>query len=112
MKKIEAYFRPEKTGAVRKAVEELDITGLNICQVDGHGKQRGAVQRFNGHEYTVGIFPKTKLEIVVKDSDVKTVVDAIVAGARTGKCGDGKIFISDVTEVVRIRTGEMGETGL
>jgi len=112
MKKIEAFIRPEKTGAVRKAVEALDITGLNIAQVDGCGKQRGTVQKFNGCEYKVGILPKTKIEIVVADNDVKKVVDAIVAAARTGEVGDGKIFVSAIEEAVRIRTGETGKGGL
>ena len=112
MKKIEAFIRPEKTGAVRKAVEALDITGLNLTQVDGCGKQRGTVQKLNGCEFKVGILPKTKLEIVVADSDVKKVVDAIVTASRTGKVGDGKIFVSPVDEVIRIRTGESGEAGL
>jgi len=112
MKKIEAFIRPEKVGAVRKALEEVDITGLNIAQVDGHGKQRGTVQKFRGTEYKVGILPKTKIEIVVRDEQVEKVCAAIIEVARTGEVGDGKIFISPVEEVIRIRTGERGGTAL
>lgn len=112
MKKIEAFIRPDKVGPVRKVLEEVDITGLNITQVDGHGKQKGTTQKFGGREYKVGILPKTKLEIVVKDTQVKKVTDAIIAAARTGRIGDGKIFISPVEDVIRIRTGETGESTL
>jgi nitrogen regulatory protein P-II 1 len=112
MKKIEAFIRPEKVCAVRKAVETAGITGLNITQVDGHGTQRGTVQKINGCEYKVGILPKTKLEIVVRDADVTKIVEAIVGAARTGEVGDGKIFVSAVEEAIRIRTGETGEAGL
>jgi nitrogen regulatory protein P-II 1 len=112
MKKIEAFIRPEKVGAVRRALEKVDINGLNITQVDGHGKQKGTVQKFGGSEYKVGILPKTKLEIVVRGNDVTAVVDAIIEAAKTGEIGDGKIFISPVEEAIRIRTQEKGENAL
>ncbi len=109
MEKIEAYIRPEKVGAVCKALGEAGINGLNITQVDGHGKQRGTVQKIGSEEYKVGILPKTKLEIVVRDQDVNKFIDVIIAAARTGEIGDGKIFVSSIEEAIRIRTGEKGE---
>lgn len=109
MKKIEAYIRPEKVGTVRKALERVGINGLNITQVDGHGKQRGTIQRIGGEEYKVGILPKTKLEIVVRDQEVNKFIDVIIAASRTGEIGDGKIFVSSIEEAIRIRTGEKGE---
>lgn len=112
MKKIEAFVRPEKVTAVRKALDAIKINGLNISQVDGHGKQGGCVQKFAGMECKVGILPKTKLEIVVRNKDVKCVVNTIIEAARTGMIGDGKIFICPVDEAIRIRTGERGDKAL
>jgi len=109
MKKIEAYIRPEKVGTVRKELEKSGINGLNITQVDGHGKQRGIIQKIGGEEYKVGILPKTKLEIVVRDQDIDKFVEVIIAASKTGEIGDGKIFISSIEEAIRIRTGEKGE---
>jgi nitrogen regulatory protein P-II 1 len=112
MKKIAAIIRPERVGAVRKALENVNCPGLTIIQVDGHGNQRGTVQKIQGEEYKVGLLPKTKLELVVKDSEVQKVVAAIKDAARTGQIGDGKIFVSPMEEVIRIRTGETGEGAL
>jgi nitrogen regulatory protein PII len=112
MKKIEACIRAEKVGAVRKALEKVDISGLTLYQVDGHGKQRGKVQKFNGEEFKVGILPKAKLEIISKDEEVKSIIEAIIAAARTGEFGDGKIIVTPVEELIRIRTGETGERAL
>ena len=112
MKKITAIIRPERVGAARKALEKADCPGLTIIQVDGHGNQRGTVQKIMGEEYKVGLLPKTKLELVVKDSEVQKVVAAIRDAARTGQIGDGKIFVSPVEEAIRIRTGETGEGAL
>jgi nitrogen regulatory protein P-II 1 len=112
MKKIAAIIRPECVGAVRKALENVDCPGLTIIQVDGHGNQRGTIQKIRGMEYKVGILPKTKLELVVRDSEVQKVVAAILGSARTGQIGDGKIFVSPIEEVIRIRTGETGEGAL
>jgi nitrogen regulatory protein P-II 1 len=112
MKKVAAIIRPERVGAVRRALEKIACPGLTIIQVDGHGNQHGTVQKIQGEEYKVGLLPKTKLEMVVKDSDVKNVIEAIRASAATGQIGDGKIFISAIEEVVRIRTGETGENAL
>jgi len=105
-------IRSERVGAVRRALEQVNCPGLTIIQVDGHGNQRGSVQKILGEEYKVGILPKTKIELVVKDSDVLGVAEAITAAARTGQIGDGKIFVSPVEEVIRIRTGEKGEGAL
>lgn len=112
MKKISAIIRPERVGAVRRALEVIDCPGLTIIQVDGHGNQRGTIQKIMGEEYKVGLLPKTKIELVVKDSEVQKVVAAIRDAARTGQIGDGKIFVSPIEEVIRIRTGESGEGAL
>ena len=112
MKKIEALIRSEKVGAVRKALEEINCPGLTITQVDGHGNQRGTFQEFAGQKYKVGILPKTKIEIVVDDKDLKKSVAAITGAAKTGTIGDGKIFITTIDEVIKIRTGEKGREAL
>lgn len=112
MKKVSAVIRSEVVGAVRRALEKIDCPGLTIIQVDGHGNQRGTIQKIMGEEYKVGLLPKTKVELVVRDADVPVVAEAIVNAARTGQIGDGKIFISPVEEVIRIRTGEKGEGAL
>ena len=96
MKKIEAIIRSEKVGVVRKALDDLPFAGLTITQVDGHGKQRGTVQKLSNQEFRVGILPKTKIEIIVEDKNLDKVVDAILMAARTGVIGDGKIFISSI----------------
>ena len=112
MKKIEAIIRPEKLTEVRQALEKVGFPGLNVTEVEGHGKQKGVVQQWRGDQYRVDMLPKVKLEIVVSDKDVKKIVQAIVDTAKTGGVGDGKIFISPVEEVVRIRTGELSEMAL
>jgi nitrogen regulatory protein P-II 1 len=112
MKKIEACIRAEKVGPVRKALEKVSISGLTLYQVDGHGKQRGKIQKYNGEEFKVGILPKAKLEIIARDEEVKAIVEAIIAAAKTGEFGDGKIIIAPVEEVIRIRTNEIGEKAL
>ena len=109
MKKIEAIIRPEKVDAVRKAYEELGYAGVTITDVKGHGRQKGLVQRWRGQEYRVDFLPKVKIEIVVSDSDVEKLVDAIAEAATTGEIGDGKIFIAPIDDAVRIRTKERGE---
>ena len=112
MKKIEAIIRSERLGIVRKALEELSYPGLTITEVKGHGKQRGITQQWRGQEYRVELLPKIKIEIVVLDEDVPGTVDTIVRTARTGKIGDGKIFILPVEGVVRIRTGDRNENAI
>ena len=112
MKKIEAIFRQEKLDDVRQALEKVGFPGLNITEVEGHGKQNGVVQQWRGEQYRVELLPKVRLEIVVSDTDVKKILQAIQDAAKTGSVGDGKIFVSGVEEVIRIRTGETGESAL
>ena len=112
MKKIEAIVRPEKVEAVRQALEEVDSPGLMITEIEGHGKQKGLTQQWRGRKYKVELLPKVKIEIVVKDQDVERITKAISEAAKTGKIGDGKIFVYPVENVLRIRTGEKGEAAL
>ena len=97
---------------MRQALEKVGFPGLNVSEVEGHGKQKGVVQQWRGDQYRVELLPKVRLEIVVSDKDVKKIVQAIEEVSKTGKVGDGKIFVSPVDEVIRIRTGEMGEAAL
>lgn len=106
MKKITAVIRVEKLEETRDALEEKGYPGLMLVRIEGHGKQKGMKQQFRGREYTIDLIPKVKLEIVAKDEDVKKIVEAIISVAKTGQAGDGKIFVSPVSEVYRIRTGE------
>ena len=109
MKKIEAIVKPFKLDEVREALSEVGITGLTVTEVKGFGRQKGHTELYRGAEYVVDFLPKVKVEVVVPDSLVEKAMDAIVKAARTGKIGDGKIFVVDVGQVVRIRTGETGE---
>src|SRR3989338_4715653 len=106
MKKIEAIIRPEKMDEVRRALEASGYPGITITQVEGHGKQKGSVQQWRGEVYKVDLLAKTKIEIVVVDGDVEKILRAIQKASSTGSVGDGKIFVSDVTDVMRIRTSE------
>ena len=112
MKKIEAIIRPEKLDDVRKAIEAVGYPGITITEAEGHGKQKGVVQQWRGETYRVDFLPKVKLELVVGDADVERIIKAIIAAAKTGSVGDGKIFVSDVRDVIKIRTGERGEDAL
>lgn len=112
MKKIEAIVRPEKVEAVRKALEKSGYPGITITEVEGHGKQKGVIQQWRGEKYRIELLPKTKIEIVVTDKDVDRILESILQVARTGSVGDGKVFVSDVREAVRIRTGEKGEVAV
>jgi nitrogen regulatory protein P-II 1 len=112
MQKIEAIIQPSKLDAVKDAVLEAGVDGITILEARGHGRQKGHTEFYRGREYTVDLLPKIKLEIVVADEIVEKVVQAIVGAARTGKIGDGKIFISPVTEAIRIRNDERGPTAL
>ncbi len=112
MKKIEAIIRVEKVDEVRRALEKVGFPGLHIAEVEGHGKQKGVVQQWRGEQYRVELLPKSKLEIVVNDKDVRKIVQAIQDAAKTGAVGDGKIFVSSVEEVIRIRTAETGDSAL
>ena len=112
MKKIEAIFKPFKLDEVREALSEVGITGLTVTEVKGFGRQRGHTELYRGAEYVVDFLPKVKIEIVVPDPMVERSIDAILKAARTGKIGDGKIFVTSVEQVVRIRTGETGEAAV
>ncbi|MFA5929119.1 MAG: P-II family nitrogen regulator [Candidatus Margulisiibacteriota bacterium] len=110
MKKIEAIVRPEKLDDIIEKLESFGYSGLNVTEVSGHGRQKGIVEQFRGKEYKLTFMPKVKLEIVVKDSQAEKIVSAICEAAFTGEVGDGKIFISEVTDAVRVRTKERGES--
>jgi nitrogen regulatory protein P-II 1 len=112
VKKIEAIIKPFKLEEVREALHEIGVTGLTTTDVKGFGRQKGHTELYRGAEYAVDFLPKVKIEIVVAERLVERVVDAITASARTGKIGDGKIFVSSVEQVVRIRTGESGEDAI
>lgn len=108
MKKIEAIIRPEKLAVVRTALEAGGYPGLTISEVEGHGKQKGALQCWHGENYKVDYLPKIKIEIVCTAEELYRIIDTIVGAAQTGELGDGKIFISEIQEVIRIRTREKG----
>jgi nitrogen regulatory protein PII len=109
MKKIEAIIKPFKLDEVKDALSAVGIEGMTASEVKGFGRQKGHTETYRGNEYTVDFLPKIKLEIVVSDSVVQSAVDAIVKAAKTGKIGDGKVFVSSVEDVLRIRTEERGE---
>ena len=108
MKKIEAIIKPFKLDEVREALSEVGITGLTVTEVKGFGRQKGHTELYRGAEYVVDFLPKVKIEVVVDDPMADSVVDAIIKAARTGKIGDGKIFVQNIEQVIRIRTGETG----
>ena len=112
MKKIEAIIKPFKLDEVREALSEVGITGLTVTEVKGFGRQKGHTELYRGAEYVVDFLPKIKIEIVVASDQVEPDIDAIVKAARTGKIGDGKIFVTSVEQVVRIRTGETNEAAI
>jgi nitrogen regulatory protein PII len=112
MKKIEVIIRPFKLDEVKEALVEEGIRGLTITEVRGYGRQKGHTETYRGSEYKIEFIPKIKLEIVLDDNQVDSVVEAILRTAKTGQVGDGKIFISDVQEVIRIRTEESGREAL
>ena len=109
MKLVTAIIKPFKLDEVREALSELGVSGLTVTEVKGFGRQKGHTELYRGAEYVVDFLPKVKVEVVVGDALVDKAIDAIVKAARTGKIGDGKIFVFDVPQVVRIRTGETGE---
>jgi nitrogen regulatory protein P-II 1 len=112
MKKVETIIKPFKLDEVRESLAEAGVTGLTVTEVKGFGRQRGHTELYRGAEYVVDFLPKTKVEMIVSDDQVERVVEAIVKAARTGKIGDGKIFVSNVEQVVRIRTGETGDAAI
>ena len=112
MKKIEAVIKPFKLDEVKEALQEIGIQGLSVIEAKGFGRQKGHTELYRGAEYVVDFLPKVKIEVVVADAQVEQVIDAIVSAARTGKIGDGKIFVTAVEQAVRIRTGEEGADAL
>lgn len=112
MKKIVAIIKPFKLDEVREALSEIGIAGLTVTEVKGFGRQKGHSELYRGAEYVVDFLPKIKIEVVIADDIVDAAIDAIIKTARTGKIGDGKIFISPVEQVIRIRTGELNEAAL
>lgn len=109
MKKVEAIIRPEMVAVVRKALEEHGVKGLTITQVLGHGAQLGVTQQWKGNAYKVDLLPKVELKMIIVDALLEPVLAAIAETARTGAVGDGKVFVSTVDDVMRVRTGERGE---
>ena len=112
MKKIEAIIRPFRIDDVREALGEMGVKGLTLTEVKGYGRQKGHTELYRGSEYQIDFLPKIKIEVVVADRLAEKVIETIVNAARTGQVGDGKIFISDVEDAVRVRTGESGEDAL
>ena len=112
MKKIEAVIKPFKLEDVKEALFEIGISGITVSEVKGHGRQQGHTELYRGAEYVVDFLPKIKIEIVVKEEDVEKVINTIMENARTGKIGDGKIFVMPVEKVIRIRTGEEDEEAI
>jgi nitrogen regulatory protein P-II 1 len=112
MKKIEAIIKPFKLTEVKDALNELGIQGMTVSEVKGFGRQKGHTEIYRGSEYTVDFLPKIKIETVLADDQVKVAVEAIVKAAKTGKIGDGKVFVSPIEEAIRIRTDERGESAV
>jgi nitrogen regulatory protein PII len=112
MKKIEAVLKPFKLDEVREALSEVGVTGLTVTEVKGFGRQKGHTELYRGAEYVVDFLPKVKVEVIVAEKDVQPCIDAVIKAARTGKIGDGKIFVTSVEQVVRIRTGETNEAAI
>ena len=112
MKKIEAIIKPFKLDEVREALSDIGVTGLTVTEVKGFGRQKGHTELYRGAEYVVDFLPKIKIELVVAEATVETAIDAIIKAARTGKIGDGKIFVMPVEQIVRIRTGETDEAAI
>jgi len=112
VKKIEAIIKPFKLDDVKEALQAVGIVGMTVNEVKGFGRQKGHTELYRGAEYTVDFLPKLKLELVISDNQVEETIEAITSAAKTGKIGDGKIFVSSVEQAVRIRTGEIGDAAL
>jgi nitrogen regulatory protein P-II 1 len=112
MKKLEAIIKPFKLDEVKEALQEVGVQGLSVVEVKGFGRQKGHTELYRGAEYVVDFLPKVKIEVVLSDDLVEPAIEAIIAAARTDKIGDGKIFVSPVEQVIRIRTGESGEDAI
>ena len=112
MKKIEAVIKPFKLDEVKEALQELGVQGMTVLEAKGYGRQKGQTELYRGAEYVVDFLPKIKIEVVVADDQLAGAIEAISQAARTGRIGDGKVFVSEVTEVIRIRTGESGASAI
>lgn len=112
MKKIEAIVRPERLEAVKEALGKFGIHGMTVSQVMGCGTQKGRTEVYRGHEYSINLLPKVKIEIVLRDQEVEKVIEVIATAARTGQVGDGKIFVCPAENAVRVRTGEQGDAAV
>jgi nitrogen regulatory protein P-II 1 len=112
MKKIEAIIKPFKLDEVREALSEIGVAGLTVTEVKGFGRQKGHTELYRGAEYVVDFLPKIKMEMIIPESLLESAIDVIIKAAHTGKIGDGKIFVSSVEQVIRIRTGETGESAV
>ncbi|NIO16355.1 MAG: P-II family nitrogen regulator [Deltaproteobacteria bacterium] len=112
MRKIEAIIKPFKLDEVKEALNEIGIQGMTVVEVKGYGRQKGHTELYRGAEYVVDFLPKIKVEIIVQDEMVEKVIETIESASRTGRIGDGKIFITDIADVIRIRTGERGEDAI
>ncbi|HEY1416183.1 MAG TPA: P-II family nitrogen regulator [Caulobacteraceae bacterium] len=112
MKKIEAVIKPFKLDEVKEALQELGLQGMTVVEAKGFGRQKGQTELYRGAEYVVDFLPKIKIEVVVEDAQLAAAVEAIQTAARTGRIGDGKIFVTDIMEVIRIRTGETGRAAI
>jgi nitrogen regulatory protein P-II 1 len=112
MKKIEAIIKPFKLDEVKEALQEIGIQGLSVTEVKGFGRQKGHTELYRGAEYVVDFLPKVKIEVVLSDDLADAAIEAIIDAAKTDKIGDGKIFVSDISQAIRIRTGESGEDAL
>jgi len=112
MKKIEAIIKPFKLDEVKEALQEIGIQGLSVTEVKGFGRQKGHTELYRGAEYVVDFLPKVKIDVILSDDQLDPAIEAIIAAAKTDKIGDGKIFVSDISQAIRIRTGETGEDAL
>lgn len=112
MKKIEAIIKPFKLDEVKEALQEMGVQGMTVIEAKGYGRQKGHTELYRGAEYVVDFLPKIKVEVVIADDQLEAALEAIVGAARTGRIGDGKIFVSEVLDVLRIRTGETGEAAV
>lgn len=112
MKKVEAIIRDEKLGAVKESLKDIGVGGMTITEVRGHGTQKGVTEVYRGKSFAVDLLPKIKIELIVDEKDLQTVTNTITDVARTGSIGDGKIFISNIEQIIRIRTGEKGANAI
>jgi nitrogen regulatory protein P-II 1 len=112
MKKIEAVIKPFKLDEVKEALQEMGVQGMTVIEAKGYGRQKGHTELYRGAEYVVDFLPKIKVEVVIADDQLEAALEAIVGAARTGRIGDGKIFVSEMLDVLRIRTGETGEAAV